>query len=125
MSEKEKDQETAPGTPEANTETNKGAETPKGGVFDILLDMIDKLCDPDKLDIVASRAKETKRIIMEEEIETGDMIILSSKSSPAMKRYRDREMKVRSVDRDGRIYVQLDGIDTLLSREKVLLVRKG
>lgn len=90
-----------------------------------ILDIIEGVRDVASFDIIATKAKETKEKMINEEIEIGDVVELSDKCSKEMNRYRGREMTVLSKDRDGRYYIDLGGIEAAFSRDKILLIRKG
>ena len=95
--------------------------------LDEVLDAISKITEPETLDMVMSRAREVKRIRTEVVIEPGDIVHVSANASAILYNdYRGRDIVVDDVMKDGGCVLRLrGGVAGTMSRDKLLLIRKG
>lgn len=78
----------------------------------------------DDLEDLISAAKKRIIAMTEEIIEPGDIVTLSDDAHMVFDKYKGKEHRVMTVDRNGRYALNLSGIESLFSRDKILLIRK-
>lgn len=124
--EKEKQEEYGKRRQDTQEDENEREVIRKGITLNDILDMIDVSTDLTWFDIIVARAHDRKRVLTEKEIEEGDVIVLSHKCNKILlSQSKGSEHVVHKVDNEGRYHITIGGVDTLLDREKMLLVRKG
>lgn len=89
-----------------------------------ILYMVKNVTDVDWFEKIVKESQERKEYLTQEIIEEGDIITMSKKCSSVLKPYIGASIVVDSVDRDGRYHVTLGDMETVLSRDKILLVSK-
>ena len=91
-----------------------------------LLDHIDGIIQPEELDMIKSRAEAVKKIRTSDALYKGDVVRLSQDSSPTLyNQFKDEDIVITEVDRDGQYHIVLGEFEGKVSRDKVLLIRKG
>ena len=91
-----------------------------------LLDHIDNIIQPEELDMVKSRAESVKKIRTSDALHKGDVVRLSQDSSPTLyNQFKDEDIVISEVDREGQYHIVLGEFEAKVSRDKVLLIKKG
>jgi hypothetical protein len=91
-----------------------------------ILDAIEEIIIPEDLDVISSRAREVKRSRQEDEINEGDTVIVSPRNSPTLSALcGGAPRKVLKKTREGLLIIDIGGAEGRISRDKVLLSKRG
>ncbi|MDP3013462.1 MAG: hypothetical protein Q8M92_04420, partial [Candidatus Subteraquimicrobiales bacterium] len=96
----------------------------KGKLVDVL-NIMDTLYSPDDLDTIISRATSLKSTMTQDNIDTGDEVVLSDRSSPALAKFKGVKFIVEYVDSEGRHRIRVGDVELYMDRDKLLLVKRG